>query len=425
VFLACFYDYRKFLAPGERGTVLVVATDRRQARVIFRYVEALITHVPLLATMVTSQRADGIDLTNGLSIEIHTASFRSTRGYTIVAALLDEIAFWLGEESSDPDSEIISAIRPAMATIPNAMLLCASSPYARHGALWETYRKHYGKDGSVFVWQAATRVMNPTVPERLIKEHLADDPARAAAEWLAEFRSDVESFINRDAVEACVTRSVLERPPREGVRYTAFTDPSGGSSDSFTLAVAHRENENIILDCVREVRPPFSPESVVSEFATLLKQYRVLKVAGDRYAGEWPRSAFKDDGITYDVSLRVKSDLYRDLLPLLNSRRVELLDSPRLVAQIASLERRTARSGKDSIDHPPHSHDDLANAAAGALLTAHNTNRGGIRMAIAAPPYAGGRGYEIDPITLRPLDAPARTRVRWVNVSESEAPAVK
>ena len=36
VFLATFYDYRRYLAPGERGSVIVIATNTRQARVIFR-----------------------------------------------------------------------------------------------------------------------------------------------------------------------------------------------------------------------------------------------------------------------------------------------------------------------------------------------------------------------------------------------------
>ena len=38
-----------------------------------------------------------------------------------------------------------------------------------------------------------------------------------------------------------------------------------------------------MLDLVREVRPPFSPESVVSEFARTLRDYLVFTVAGDRY----------------------------------------------------------------------------------------------------------------------------------------------
>ena len=85
-YLACFHDYRKHLARGERGTILVIAVDRRQARTVLRYIQGLLTQVPMLARMIVSERAEGFDLTNAISIEVHTASFRSTRGYTIVAA---------------------------------------------------------------------------------------------------------------------------------------------------------------------------------------------------------------------------------------------------------------------------------------------------------------------------------------------------
>jgi len=144
-----------------------------------------------------------------------------------------------------------------------------------------------------------------------------------------------------------------------------FVDPSGGSADSMTLAVGHREDTVVVVDAVREVKPPFSPEDVVDEFATLLKRYRIVKVTGDRYAGEWPREQFRKRGISYEPAAKPKSDLYRDLLPAINSRRVDLLDHPRLVNQLASLERRTARGGRDSIDHAPGAHDDIANAVAG------------------------------------------------------------
>jgi hypothetical protein len=126
----------------------------------------------------------------------------------------------------------------------------------------------------------------------------------------------------------------------------------------------------MFLDCVREVRPPFSPESVVSEFAGLLKTYHVTRVTGDRYAGEWPREQFRKYGIVYEIAPKPKSDLYRDLLPLLNSRSLTLLDNVRLREQLVGLERRTARSGRDSIDHAPGAHDDVANASAGALILA-------------------------------------------------------
>src|SRR5262249_8107788 len=145
---------------------------------------------------------------------------------------------------AEPDAEIVNAIRPAMATIPGAMLLCASSPYSRRGALYDAWRKHFGKDGDdVLVWQAPTRTMNPSVRQTFIDQHLAEDPARASAEYLAEFRSDIEGFVSREAAEACVVQGRFELPPTSRGGYVAFVDPSGGSADSMTLAVARREQD--------------------------------------------------------------------------------------------------------------------------------------------------------------------------------------
>jgi hypothetical protein len=368
VFLSAFRDWRPHLGPGERGTVMVIAADRKQARTIMRYVKGLLSSIPMLARTVQAERAESIDLQNRITIEVHTASFRTVRGYTIVAALLDEIAFWPSEDSANPDTEIIAALRPAMATVPGAMLLCASSPYARRGALWTSHDRHYGKEGDpVLVWQAPTRTMNPTVPQSVIDEALAEDESHARAEYLAEFRTDVEAFLTREAVLAVVSRGVRERLPLPEQRYFAFTDPSGGAHDSFTLAIAHRENDKVVLDALRETKPPFSPEGVVAEFATTLRSYRISTVTGDRYAGDWPREQFRKRCIAYQPAPKPKSDLYLELLAPINSGTCSLLDNERCINQLVGLERRTARSGRDSIDHAPGARDDVANALAGAI----------------------------------------------------------
>jgi hypothetical protein len=177
--------------------------------------------------------------------------------------------------------------------------------------------------------------------------------------------TDIESFVSHEVVTACVG-DYFEMAPISKHRYSAFTDPSGGSSDSFTLAISHREADRIFIDVIREVQPPFSPEAVINEFAALLKSYRVSKIWGDRYGGEFPRQQFRKLGIEYRCSDKTKSDLFVDLLPMLNAGRITLPKSDRLVNQLCGLERRTARSGKDSIDHAPSSKDDIANAVAGA-----------------------------------------------------------
>ncbi len=373
VFVACFKTYR--LAPGERGVVMVIAADRRQARVVKRYISGLLRSVAMLDALIVRETKESVQLSNGIDIEIHTASFRAIRGYTVVAAILDEIAFWPTDDAADPDAEILNALRPAMATVPDALLVALSSPYAQRGELWRMFREHFGAStDDVLVWQADTQTMHPSIDARVIVRAYERDDASASAEYGAQFRRDIEAFIRRDVLDAVTVLSRVELPPLSTVEYVGFVDPSGGGADSFTLAIAHREERNgasvAVLDVLREVRPPFSPEKTSEQFAEVLKAYRVRDVEGDRYAGEWPREQFRKHDVRYVPSEKSKSDIYRDTLPLLNSGRVELLDAPRLLSQFASLERRTARGGRDSIDHAPKAHDDVANAAAGALLLA-------------------------------------------------------
>lgn len=371
VYLACFIDPSPWLAAGEMGTVAVISADRKQARTIMRYVMGFLEQTHVLAPLIkdaNSSHTESVTLTNRVIIEVHTASFRVTRGYTMIAVLADEIAFWPSDESASPDVEILRAVRPAMSSIPHSMLLLASSPYAKRGVLWQSYRDHFGKDDDpVLIWKASTEEMNPRIDPEFIAAEREKDPESASAEYDGNFRDDVAVFVSREVIDAVVPEKVFERPPVPGTVYSAFVDPSGGSADSMTLAIAHQERTRPVLDAIREMRPPFSPEAVVMEFAALLKTYRVHKVTGDRYAGEWPRERFTAHGISYDLAEMTKSQIYQALLPLLNSSKCQLLDNGRLILQLSSLERRSARGGRDSIDHPPGGHDDVANSVGGVL----------------------------------------------------------
>ena len=391
-YLATFRDYTPILGPGEMATIPIIAADRKQARVIMRFVKGMLTGSPVLKHLVTdeynSQDYQAVELaTNRTIIEVHTASYRTVRGYLIPAAILEEVAFLPTGESANPDTELVKAIRPGMATVPDGLLIGLSSPYWRHGVLWTAYQKHFGRDGDpILVWQADTRAMNPSVPQAFIDEQYAEDPAGAAAEYGAQFRTDIAAYVTEEVVDACVVTGRYELPRSTAHTHIAFVDPSGGSVDSMTLAIGHAEERSgetvAVVDCIRETKAPFSPKAVVRDFAATLALYGVTTVVGDAYAGEWPREQFHEHGITYDRAEKPKVDLYRDALPALNSGRVELLDLPRLKAQLCALERRTARGGRDSIDHPPGGHDDVANAVAGIVAPL-----------LGAPKFAGAGYY--------------------------------
>jgi hypothetical protein len=354
------------LVKGETGVVLCIAPDQKQSSIVLDYCHAAFEQSPILKQLISHKSSDTLELTNGIRIEVRAASFRRLRGPTYVAVIADEAAFWHSEESANPDSEIIGAVRPGLATT-GGPLIIASSPYAKRGELWNVHRKHYGPSGDpqILVAQGTSRDFNSTLRQSVVDRALERDYAAASAEYLGRFRDDIESFVSFEIVQGCVGGH-HEMPALDQYRYHAFIDPSGGSSDAFTMAISHKEGDRIVIDAVHERKPPFSPETVIDDFAIALKPYRIRKVTGDRYGGEFPRELFRKRGFQYRCAEKPKSDLYRDLLPLLNSGRIVLPKSERLVSQLCGLERKTARSGKDSIDHGPGSHDDSANCVAGA-----------------------------------------------------------
>jgi hypothetical protein len=392
VYLGCFRDYSGYLRPGEIASIIVVAADRAQSKTTLRYISGMLHTCPILKQLIQKESTEAITLSNRVEISVQTASFRTIRGRSVAAAICDEIAFWRDDSAAEPDSEILNAIRPSMGTIPGAKLICLSSPYGMTGELYRAYKNHYGKDDSPsLVWKAATTDMNPTMDQRIIDAAFRRDAASAATEWAGEFRKDLESYVSQEAVEAVTVSGRKSLPPMMNVRYLGFVDPSGGKADSMVLAIAHVEKNRVIVDRIDELEPPVSPERAVGAFVKIAREYRLGAVAGDSFSAEFVEAAFKRKGLGYVRSRLNKSDLYRELLPLINSEQIELLDSDRLKRQLTQLERRVTRLGRETIDHPPgdHYHDDVANAVAGASYFALQ-----VAKSVSATGIVWGSEYE-------------------------------
>ena len=359
-----FKDHRHRLAPGEWATVMLLAADRAQARTLLRYVRGLFEN-PMLKRMVARETTTGLELTNRSAIEVHTASHRAVRGYTLAAVIADEIAYW-HDDGARPDAEVIAALRPALATL-GGKLVAISSPHAKRGELWNAYRRHYGQEHPrIVVAQAPSRTMNPTISEDIIADALADDPSRARAEWLAEFRADIEQFLGPEIIAEATRSEPLTIPPQPGTAYSAFVDPSGGGADEFTLAIGHAEKSGrIVIDLVAGRHG--NPAAVTAEYCALAKQYGIKRVKGDKYGAEWTRTEFRRQGVEYEDAPGVRSELYLSAASALQAGRVELPPDDKLERQFINLERRTTRGGRDVIDHSPGAHDDRANAAAGLI----------------------------------------------------------
>jgi len=390
-YLACFEDYVDHIAPGERARGLVMARDKDEAKQMHSFAKAILMCMPWMLEEKPS--AETLVIRNHTELKIRACSITGGRSRAMFFAGLDELAFWKSDESAHPDRDVITGIEFGMANIPGAMLFGFSSPYAKKGVLWEKYDSLYGVESDhALVWKAPTLAMHRT-PQiyAFVKKKLEEDFVAARAEvgnlegTDIYFREDIEDYLSPELIDALTVKGrtqvapVDRTPPAFGESpkpipiYWGFVDTSGGTADSFCLGISHWDTTQglVVLDYAGEWRPPMKVKAVTKEIAAILKGYGLDNVMGDKYAGQWPREEFAENGIRYEISPKTKDDIFRDSLPALTSRLVQLLENKTLRRQYVDLERRKSPKGIITIVHPPDGHDDLANAASGAIDRAY------------------------------------------------------
>ena len=343
---------------------------RAQAQVVFRYALGFLEVSPVLRREIASATMSEIRLRNGAVIAVHANSYRTVRGKTLLACVFDEVAYWRDEMSAIPDVESYRAVMPSLART-GGMLVAISTGYRRAGLLFAKHRDHFGAAGDdVLVVQGASAIFNPTLAAEMIERAKAADPEAAESEWGGGFRTDIAAFLDDATIEAAIDHArPLELPPRAGLRYQAFADPSGGRHDAFCLGIGHQENDRLVADVVRGKRAPFDPHYVVAEYAALLRDYGLREVIGDNYSAAWAESSFKDAGIRYERSEVAKSQLYIETLPLFMRGVVSIPNHAILIRELRLLERRATRVGRDIVDHGRNGSDDHCNVLCGMLHT--------------------------------------------------------
>lgn len=370
-YLACICDWKKYLRAGEAGEVVLLASDRLQAKIILDYVKEILD-LPKFKTMVKKNRIlnESIELKNNITIRVATSSFRGIRGRTIVAAILDELSFFR-DEGANPDKEIILAIKPSMITIPGSRVIGISTPYMKSGVIYENYVNHYGKDDSeTLVVCGSSLDFNPTLDKEFIDKEIASDSANLSEYGKAIFRDDLTAFLSGETVDSCVVPGRGNLPYDKNQKYSCFIDASSGRIDSFTLAIVHIENKTgqIIVDILEEELPPFSPKNVIERYSKIMSEYAVTKCCGDKYAIGYVEELFKAHNIVYEPCKLSASELYLETQILFTTRRLQLPDNERMKVQFRNLVRKTRTGGADLVSHPKWGkfHDDVCNAVAGA-----------------------------------------------------------
>jgi len=369
VWEGCFRDWSPYLTKGERISLFVIASDHAQSRTIMGYIRAML-EAPGLAPFLVKETAEAFELANNVTIEVATCSWKSTRGYTIGGVAGDEVCAWPSEEGQAPASETINALVGGTLTIPDPLILLTTTPMGKRSYLGEVYDACYGDDTNehTLVFQAPSLLMNKTLDASesgTIATEYRLDPIKAAAEYGAEFRIEMDALITPEALDRATPKEVYERPYDPQYQYLAAIDAASGSTgskkDSQTLAIWHREGEIAVLDLIREAEPPFDPDAVCADFAATMRRYSISHAWADRWALGYVDSNFlRNDIEILHPEKMDRTQIYASFLPLVNANRVVLLTHKKLRSQLLGLTYYSTHSSRERVDHKPNCHDDLA-----------------------------------------------------------------
>ncbi len=348
---------------GEVYSLLVSQDERQATRVAFAYARDMIERSPIYRRrLLTEPRKLELSLDSMCSLRVLPCDAASLRGYRAVAVVLDECAFF-GDSVAE---SIVEAARPCLASTGGRLIL-VSSPGAPSGLLFDLARR---QDPHTLVWRGASFTMNPEFPPELVEELRRHDPLAFRREVLGEFGATSSTLLDPQQVEGACREDATHLAPREGVRYEAFVDLSGGRVDRAALAVVHVESGRAVVDALHAWSPPFSPQDFVESCTPILARYNVRAVRGDFYGAELQADAWRRAGVQYERSALTASQLFVSLVPVFAGGLVELPRDPLLIEELKALERRTTGAGRDLARHPRDGHDDLAAAVAGAVVHA-------------------------------------------------------
>ena len=376
--------------------VAVIARTMPQGRVVADYARDAAARLGVLgkrssALVIPVKWGDEPGM-QGATIRVQPNS-SSVRGPTVVTAILDELAHY----NTDPaaawsDRDLMTALTPALATVRMPLLLGISSPWKRRGVLAEAWKEWLtGKrPRNRIVWHGPTRAMNPSISQQRIDDEIAANPSLAAefsAEFFAEGGSWLPPWVLADDVVKAMPAGPVKTQAKRGDLFAFCDAASGGGADSFCLAIAermvpkeldwlhnkereHPENRRARLLELLTIEPPFMPEVAVARAAAVLRKYGLTLVTGDRWAAGMQDAVWRQHGIAYDKTPDTRSDIYHGVLPAMLSGRVDLIREERLITELQGLIEVAGRDAPAIIDHPAGEHDDVSNAACGALLMA-------------------------------------------------------
>jgi hypothetical protein len=270
LFEALYGGHEQHLMPGEVGLIPTISKDLSGAALIRRF-QHLFLDALEIAHSDTKFGAVEVTLIEGTPITLAclTCTSESPRGLPVPVAICDEIAFWAtSERYSQPDSQILAALRPAMAQFPARKLVAISSPFGVEGIFHSTVEAALNdNEQTILAVQGPTWEWNPSITEERTHEL-----ERIESTWKREYAAIPSetlsnSFFDPDSIDRAFAKQIPSWFRKRGTAHVCL-DASAGheGGDGFAWAVfqyweeeplevhllAHATNEN---HCVIRTSP--------------------------------------------------------------------------------------------------------------------------------------------------------------------------
>ena len=363
-------------AKNPNESILIISSTERQAQEIFNKTLLYLTdhYKNLISSGKNRPTKHIINLKNGSIIRCLPTGLAGTgiRGFTITKLT--------GEEASYIPDDVWTAVTPMLLTTGGDMDLLGT-PHGKQGYFYECYCNK-NNDFKVFHVNSEEVIRNRKISacwtekqregalRHLEREKLKMSMREYAQEYMGEFMEDLHQFFNDKLIKDCMT---LKRPERINPMGTYFmgVDIARMGDDEGTIEIidrTDRENlkhvENIIT------KKKFTTETERNIIEEELK-WKCTKVYIDAGAGTLGVSVLdhllevdsikrkvvainnRDRPLDRDETKKgklLKEDLYNNLLYLMESGKLKLLDDEEVYLSLKSVQYEfVAKAGKGTV----------------------------------------------------------------------------
>lgn len=327
--------------PGDVGIFVFVSVKADEARSRLKTIREILD----VLGVSYSPRGMEIELRDRpIIFRVYPANFRTIVGMTCIGFVADECARWRDDDAgANPASEVLSSLRPAMATMRNAKEFLSSSPWAQADAHFEHFER--GNTEDQMVVSGASWEFNPTLTREYCQKLEPDVPTFEREYCAIPMSSDSSQFFDAAAIDMCMDSGlVLPNYAKYGEKTTAGAD-FAFRSDWSSIVIAHKSGDRYRVGEISIQKPrfglPLAPSEVCASFAEVCRRHSLRGVMADGHYREsivehlasHHLAFFDSPSRPADVFVRTRSLMYQGLIDLpkdpdLKSRMLQISCTP-------------------------------------------------------------------------------------------------